>query len=392
MKSRQHQPLRVPENWRGQDRALVIQLERLLDELYSLTSRLEDIAVTNVGFDSDTNKLTQTINKTVSDVASIATLDGNGKIPAALLPSYVDDVEEYEDTAHFPATGESDKIYVALDTGFVYRWSGTQYVRLNTYDEATQSASGLMSAADKTKLDGVEAGATANIGTITSVKMNGTTVSSSGEADLGTVITSHQDISGKVDKAGDTMTGNLDIQRSGSVTIGYTAKNLLTGLEAQLIIGSGRKNHGVYSNGYVDSNEVFHQNAKWMIYRDANNDIIVNGKATENVLKAGDTMTGDLTGTNFISANYDLETLGSKANGIVRTFHVTSSNSTASFTLEVNHHAFVGIASGFASFHNRNGTLYTTTMPSGFTAAISGSTVTITRGSSTTFIIDGIVI
>ena len=34
-------------------------------------------------------------------------------------------------------------------------------------------------------------------GTITSVKMNGTTVASSGEADLGTVITSHQDISGK---------------------------------------------------------------------------------------------------------------------------------------------------------------------------------------------------
>lgn len=36
-------------------------------------------------------------------------------------------------------------------------------------------------------------------GTITSVKMNGSTVASSGEADLGTVITSHQDISGKLD-------------------------------------------------------------------------------------------------------------------------------------------------------------------------------------------------
>ena len=37
-------------------------------------------------------------------------------------------------------------------------------------------------------------------GTITSVKMNGTTIASSGEADLGTVITSHQDITGKEDK------------------------------------------------------------------------------------------------------------------------------------------------------------------------------------------------
>lgn len=197
---------------------------------------------------------------------------------------------------------------------------------------------------------------------------------------------------GKVDKAGDTMTGNLNIQRSGSGTIGYTAKNETSGLETQLIIGSGRKNHGVYSNGYVDGNEEFHSNAKWMVYRDADNNVIVNGKATENVKKTGDTMTGDLTGTNFISSNYDLETLGSKANGIIRTFHVTSSNKAASFTLETNHHAFVGIASGFACFHNRNGSLYNTTLPSGFTASLSGNTVTITRETSTAFIIGGIVI
>ena len=43
------------------------------------------------------------------------------------------------------------------------------------------------------------AGFTTNIGTITSIKMNGSTISSSGEADLGAVITSHQDISGKLD-------------------------------------------------------------------------------------------------------------------------------------------------------------------------------------------------
>lgn len=153
---RQHQPLRVPNGWKDQDRAFVIQLERLFEELYSLTSRLEDIAVTDVAYDATTKKLTLTINGNTEDITKIAVLDGNDKIPASLLPSYVDDVEEYADLAHFPATGESDKIYVALDTGFTYRWSGTQYIRLNTYDEATQSASGLMSAADKTKLDGIE--------------------------------------------------------------------------------------------------------------------------------------------------------------------------------------------------------------------------------------------
>ena len=46
-----------------------------------------------------------------------------------------------------------------------------------------------------------EWGFTKNTGTITSVKMNGKIVSSIGEADLGTVITEHQDITGKADKA-----------------------------------------------------------------------------------------------------------------------------------------------------------------------------------------------
>lgn len=198
---RQHQPLRVPQGWNDQDRSLVIQLERLFDEVYTITSKLRDSMVTEVGYNATSKYLTQKIGGAVSEIVKIATLDGNGKVPAAQLPSYVDDVQEYASQSAFPATGETDKIYVALDTGFTYRWSGSRYIRLNTYDEATQSASGLMSAADKTKLDGVAEGATANIGTITSVKMNGSTVSLSGEADLGTVITSHQDISGKADKS-----------------------------------------------------------------------------------------------------------------------------------------------------------------------------------------------
>ena len=43
-------------------------------------------------------------------------------------------------------------------------------------------------------------GFTKNIGTITGIKMNGASKGTSGVVDLGTVITAHQDISGKVDK------------------------------------------------------------------------------------------------------------------------------------------------------------------------------------------------
>jgi hypothetical protein len=59
-------------------------------------------------------------------------LDGAGKIPSDYLPSYVDDVVEYANLAGFPATGETGKIYVAIDTGFTYRWSGSVYIQINS--------------------------------------------------------------------------------------------------------------------------------------------------------------------------------------------------------------------------------------------------------------------
>lgn len=96
-----------------------------------------------------------------------ASLDSSGQVPASQLPSYVDDVLEYASRSAFPASGEKGKIYVALDTNKSYRWSGTTYIELSKYNDATQSASGLMSAADKTKLDGIESGAQRN--TVTSV-------------------------------------------------------------------------------------------------------------------------------------------------------------------------------------------------------------------------------
>lgn len=58
----------------------------------------------------------------------VAELDTNGRVPQAQLPSYVDDVLEYNSLAEFPVQGESGKIYVADDTNLAYRWSGTAYV------------------------------------------------------------------------------------------------------------------------------------------------------------------------------------------------------------------------------------------------------------------------
>ena len=49
------------------------------------------------------------------------------KIPAAELPSYLDDVLEYANLAAFPVTGISGIIYIAADTGLSYRWTGSIY-------------------------------------------------------------------------------------------------------------------------------------------------------------------------------------------------------------------------------------------------------------------------
>lgn len=61
----------------------------------------------------------------------VAPLNSSTKIDAVYLPSYVDDVEEYANLAAFPPAGEAGKIYVALDTNKIYRWSGSVYVEIS---------------------------------------------------------------------------------------------------------------------------------------------------------------------------------------------------------------------------------------------------------------------
>lgn len=77
----------------------------------------------------------------------IAPLGSDSKVPAAYLPSYVDDVLEYANLAGFPAIGETAKIYVAIDTNKTYRWSGSAYVEISatpgTTDSLTEGASNL---------------------------------------------------------------------------------------------------------------------------------------------------------------------------------------------------------------------------------------------------------
>jgi hypothetical protein len=69
----------------------------------------------------------------------IPKLDSGGKVAAAQLPAYVDDVLEYANQAAFPGTGTTSIIYVALDTNKTYRWSGSAYVEISASPGTTDS-------------------------------------------------------------------------------------------------------------------------------------------------------------------------------------------------------------------------------------------------------------
>lgn len=71
-----------------------------------------------------------------------ASLDGSGLVPSAQLPSYVDDVLEFANLAAFPVTGASGKIYIAIDTNFQYRWSGSAYIQLTSASAVWGAISG----------------------------------------------------------------------------------------------------------------------------------------------------------------------------------------------------------------------------------------------------------
>ncbi|TGM88288.1 hypothetical protein [Leptospira bouyouniensis] len=74
-------------------------------------------------------------------LSDFAELDGSGKIPSSVLPSYVDDVLEFADLASLPISGESGKIYITLDNGKQYRWSGSSYVEIVSSPGTTDNVS-----------------------------------------------------------------------------------------------------------------------------------------------------------------------------------------------------------------------------------------------------------
>ena len=111
------------------------EIDRLENKFDGVTDKLEDalqkeIEDRKAGDTTITNSLNAFIS-TKGQPGGLAELDSTGKVPAAQLPSYVDDVLEFSTKDQFPQTGETGKIYVAKDTNLTYRWTGTQYLEIS---------------------------------------------------------------------------------------------------------------------------------------------------------------------------------------------------------------------------------------------------------------------
>ncbi|QUE80979.1 hypothetical protein [Rhizobium rhizogenes] len=133
------------------DQVTVLEIQRNVIEVAALGPRgpqgiqgppgttdfndLTDKPTTVAGYAiSDAEKTT---NKGIAN--GYAGLDSGGKVPSAQLPSYVDDVLEYANLAAFPGTGSAGIIYIADDTGKIYRWSGSAYVEISPSPGSTDS-------------------------------------------------------------------------------------------------------------------------------------------------------------------------------------------------------------------------------------------------------------
>lgn len=104
---------------------------------------------------------------------SAATTSANGLMTSAMVTK-LDGIAENANNYSHPTSAGNKHIPSGGSSGQILRWSASGTAvwgadNNTTYEAATQSAAGLMSADDKKKLDGIAAGATANTGDITGV-------------------------------------------------------------------------------------------------------------------------------------------------------------------------------------------------------------------------------
>lgn len=101
-------------------------------------------------------------------------------------------------------------------------------------------------------------GYTSNTGTITGITMNGSSKGTSGVVNLGTVLTSHQDISGKQDKLTASTGITIDSSNNISVNFGTTASTACAGNDSRLSNSRTPTSHRSTGTSYGVGNATYY--------------------------------------------------------------------------------------------------------------------------------------
>ena len=155
--------------------------------------------------------------------------------------------------SHNPSDGKPDSYdeFITVQSGSTYKWEriGNTDIDLSGYVPTTRKINNKALSSD-INLGASDVGVTEaafpglnKTGTVTAVKMNGTTKNpASGVVDLGTVITAHQDISGKANlSGGNTFTGKQTLNSPGSDGYSINAAGYIKGswLQASVMNNKG---------------------------------------------------------------------------------------------------------------------------------------------------------
>ena len=196
-------------------------------------------------------KLNSKLNTSLKGAKNgLAELDSNGKVPSSQLPSYVDDVLEYDSYSNFPSAGETGKIYIDKSNNKTYRWSGSAFAEISaSLALGETSSTAYRGDRGKTAYDhsqSTHAPSNAERNIIVGIQKNGTDVSVDSSTRKVNItvptkvseltndknyLTSHQDISGKLDKTGDA--SNV----TNAFTTASSRANLTTGEKLSVSLG-----------------------------------------------------------------------------------------------------------------------------------------------------------
>lgn len=290
----------------------------------------ETIDVLQIGANGTTPIVARQHNSGSPRIVLLLDSDGNTTFPGTVSAGSFSGVKVIQTAVSDPtASGTS----VTFIDSISQNTQGVIVPTKKTVRSASQSASGLMSSTDKTKLDGIASGAQVN--SITGVKGDAESTYRTGDVNL-----TPANI-GAFPSSGGDVTGDITIKKSSAprVNIHDTNRTVLW-----YGMSSNGLYHGIYSNGYYDSDGVWHSDAHYLIRRttSGNADIFmpltVNGDITASNGKLVATNTTTTANDGYAALRMEVtdSTLSTtQVTDIIKGYHAHSSTGANGFNLVV---------------------------------------------------------